>query len=124
MRAFKIKRFHRWAKQESLADNALLQASSEIEKGLVDANLGGNIYKKRVALASKGKRSGARTIVAFRRGDNAFFVYGFAKNKRANISDKELKALKQLATYLFSLTDEGLKKAVLAGEITEVKNNG
>ncbi|STX52141.1 Uncharacterized protein conserved in bacteria [Legionella busanensis] len=65
-----------------------------MNKGLFDANLGGNVYKKRIPLDNKGKRGGARTIVAFRFNNKAFFIYSFAKNKKANITDKELKALK------------------------------
>ena len=124
MRAFKVKRFHQWSRQEDIQDAALLHAFAEIEKGLVDANLGGNIYKKRVPLGSKGKRGGARTIVAFRHGDHAFFVYGFAKNRRANISDKELKALKLLATHLLGLGEKEIRLETKTGELIEVTNDG
>lgn len=65
-----------------------------MECGLVDADLGGHIFKKRVALEGRGKRGSVRTLLAYKVADKAFFVYGFAKNTRANISDRELKALK------------------------------
>lgn len=123
MRVFKIKQFHQWTKSENLSDAALMQASNEVEQGLVDANLGGNVYKKRVALSGRGKRSGARTIIVFRHGESAFFVYGFTKSKRANISDKELKALKLLAAKLLNMKPTELKKALQAREIIEVTEN-
>lgn len=40
---------------------------------------------------------GAKTLVATNRGTRWFFVFGFEKNERANISDGELEALQTLA---------------------------
>jgi hypothetical protein len=74
----------------------LQEAASEVANGLADA-LGGYVYKKRVALPGRGKRGGARTVLAFRRGSAAFFIYGYPKNERANITDRELVALRRLA---------------------------
>ena len=68
--------------------------------GLFDADLGGNVYKKRVAMGSKGRRAGYRTIVGAVIGDKYFFLYAFAKNARANINAKEKLALKELAKKL------------------------
>jgi hypothetical protein len=67
------------------------------------------------------RRGGARTLVAFRQGEKAFFVYGFAKNERANVSDKELKALKLLAKELLNYPAGTLAKAVKAGELIEIE---
>ena len=61
-------------------DDALASAVSEMEHGLIDAKLGGQVVKKRVALPGRGKRGGSRTLVAFKQGGKAFFIYGFAKN--------------------------------------------
>ena len=88
MRAFKIKEFAKWARGEGLSNEALALAVVEMEKGLIDAKLGGQVVKKREALPGRGKRGSTRTLVAFRQGNKAFFIYGFAKNERANISDK------------------------------------
>ncbi len=79
MRAFKIKAFAKWASGEGLSDDALASAVVEMEKGLIDAKLGGQVVKKRVALPGRGKRGSTRTLVAFRQGYNAIFIYGFAK---------------------------------------------
>jgi hypothetical protein len=56
--------FARWARKEGVTDRALRVAVAEMESGLVDARLGGGLFKKRVALPGGGKRGGARTIVA------------------------------------------------------------
>ena len=73
-----------------------------------------------MALPGRGKRGGSRTLVVYQQANKAFFVYGFAKNERANISDKELKALKLLAAELLSYTKPALAKAIKAGELIEV----
>jgi hypothetical protein len=123
MKIYKTKWFHRWAAREGLAEAALRKAVAEIEQGLADA-LGGYVYKKRVALPGRGKRGGARTLVAFRRGQATFFIYGYAKNERANIGADELKALRLLARELLGYSAQDLAKALKAGELIEVSDNG
>jgi hypothetical protein len=77
-----------------------------------------------VALPGHGKRGSTRSLVVYQQNNKAFFVYGFAKNEWASISDKELKALKLLATHLLGYTKAGLVKAIKAGELIEVKEDG
>jgi hypothetical protein len=43
----KTRHFHRWAKKAGLLDKALLSAVSEMIKGLIDADLGGGVLKKK-----------------------------------------------------------------------------
>jgi len=59
MRTFKTKAFRKWADNEGLDDKSLATAVDEMEQGLVGAQLGGQVYNKRVALAGRGKRGGA-----------------------------------------------------------------
>ncbi len=124
MRIFKNKAFNKWAAKEGLTDEALRAAVVEINSGLIDADLGGHMIKKRVALVGRGKSSGARTLVAYRVEDKAFFVYGFAKNAKSNIRSDELKGLKLLATQLLGYSDKELKKAVEKNVLFEVNNDG
>ncbi len=124
MRVFKNKVFHKWAAKEGLDDAALLAAVDEMERGLIDADLGGHVLKKRVALAGRGKSGGVRTLLAYKVGNKAFFVYGFAKNTRANISTDELKALKHLAKALLGYNDKALTEAIEYGALIEVANDG
>ncbi|WP_335808130.1 type II toxin-antitoxin system RelE/ParE family toxin [Vreelandella populi] len=105
-------------------DAALLAAVEEIERGLIDADLGGHMVKKRVAIDGRGKSGGVRTLLAYKIANKAFFVYGFAKNARANISADELKALKHLAKELLSYSDRVLTEAIKHGALIEVKNDG
>lgn len=124
MQVFKNKAFSKWAAKQGLSDGALLAALSEMDRGLVDADLGGHVFKKRVPVGGRGKSGGVRTLLAYRLGDKAFFVYGFAKNARANISDKELKVLKLYADTLLNYSKAELNKAVKSGALIEVVNNG
>jgi len=119
-RIFKTRSFVRWMRKVGLADSALLKAVSEMAQGLVDADLGGCVVKKRVALSGHGKRGGARTIVATTLTDRWFFLYGFNKNERNNIDPAELKMLQEIAKELLSFDDRQLAIALANGEIQEV----
>jgi hypothetical protein len=117
---YKIIPFSDWAEEYKVSDEILIDAIIEMNNGLYDANLGGHVYKKRIPLDNKGKRSGARTIIAFKFNDKAFFIYSFAKNKQDNISEKELKALKKLAKVYLGLTDKVITEALRVGNLIKV----
>ena len=97
MSVYATKEFVRFARKAGLADARLLQAARDVEVGNYDADLGGGVFKRRVARGGGGKSGGFRTIILFRVGGHSFFAHGFAKNAKANVSAKELKALKRLA---------------------------
>lgn len=124
MRIFKNITFSKWAAKEKLSDEALRLAVQEIELGILDADLGGYVIKKRVALGTRGKSAGVRTLLAYVAGNKAFFMYGFAKSSRENISITELRALKLLAKELLAYNDELLTKACKNGALIEVKQHG
>jgi hypothetical protein len=126
MEAYKTRSFANWATGEDLDNDALATALLEMERGLIDAHLGGQVVKKRVAVSGRGKRGSTRMLIAFKQGEKAFFIFGFAKSARANVSDKELKALKLLAKELFSYSAAVLSQAVEAGELLpiEVRDSG
>lgn len=63
-RVLKRKHFARWQASERLPDTALCMAVTEMESGLVDANLGGLLYKQRVARPGGGKSHGYRTLIS------------------------------------------------------------
>ena len=111
------------SRKDRLDDATLRRAIREIEAGLVDAHLGGELVKKRIPGKGKGKRGGYRTIVAVRSGERAFFLYSFAKSARATITATELTALKRLASALMSYTDGDLDHAVTTGVLMEVRGD-
>mgnify|MGYP003599941173 CR=1 FL=1 len=122
-RVFKTRYFSRWMRKTELTDTALCAAVTEMEHGLIDADLGGGVVKKRVGLAGRGKRGGARTLLATNKASRWFFVFGFEKNDRANIADDELEGLKDLAEQLLARTEKQLNEAVLEKTLTEICND-
>jgi hypothetical protein len=123
MRVLKNKAFNKWAAKEGISDGALRAAVEEMAHGLVDADLGGQVFKKRVATVGRGKSGGVRTLLVYRVGDKAFFVYGFAKNARANIKAGELDSLKKLAKELLGYSARQLKQAIGEGALIEVNGD-
>lgn len=116
----KTKWFDRWARREGLADASLCAAVREMMNGLIDADLGGGLFKKRVPRPGQGKSGGFRTLVATNKGERWVFVFGFPKNERSNIDKDEAEALKKLAAHLLCLTPQAVGKAQRAGELVEV----
>ena len=99
-------------RKTTLTDAALCLAVDEMAQGLLDADLGGHVVKKRVALPGRGKSGGVRTLVATRKANLWFFVFGFEKNERATLSTTELEALQSLAADLLALSAPQLHVAV------------
>jgi len=120
MRVFKTRLFAKWARKEKLTDQLLNQAVNEMEQGLVDANLGGHVYKKRIALKGQGKRGGMRTILVYQAMKKVFFIFGYTKNEKANVSDEELSIAKRFAKELLTYSDNQLKNLVKVGKLIEV----
>jgi hypothetical protein len=120
MSVLKRKEFARWQASERLPDDALCKAVKEMENGLVDADLGGLLYKKRVARPGGGKSGGYRTVLSARIGDRYVFLHGFAKKDRANITQGEKKALQFAGKVFLNLSPADLTKAVQAGVLVEV----
>ena len=119
MAIYKTRWFDRWARKQGLTTSSLCDAVTEMTKGLFDADLGGNLFKKRIARPGQGKSGGFRTLVATNKGSRWVFVFGFPKNERSNIDKDEEEALKKLAAHLLSLTAQALGKAEREGELIE-----
>jgi hypothetical protein len=123
VRIFKNKWFQRFTRKERIADSDLLEAIEQVEKGQIDADLGGEVLKQRIARQGQGKSKGYRAIILFRRGYRAFFVYGFPKSQQANIRGDEEKQFKEAAKYVLALTEKDLAALIERGDFVEVKAN-
>jgi hypothetical protein len=119
-RILKRRDFARWQEGENLSDAALCKAVDEMEKGLIDADLGGFLFKKRVARPGGGKSGGYRTLLSARIGSRYVFLHGFAKNDRANITTGEKKALQFAGKVFLELAADDLVKALKSGVLMEV----
>ena len=120
MSVYQTKDFARFARKDRLSARALLEAAADVAQGNFDADLGGGVFKQRVARQGGGKSGGFRTILFFKAGRHTFFAYGFAKSERANVSEKELKALKKLASELLSYSAAQVAAAEKADELIEL----
>jgi len=113
-----------FARKAGLVSESLRAAAAEVAAGEHDADLGGGVFKQRVARPGGGRSGGFRTIILFKVGGHSFFAHGFAKNEKANVSVKELRALKQLAAVYLGLSEDEVGTAVAAGELIEVSDDG
>jgi len=124
MRVFLTKWMARFVRREGIASSNLCEAIARAERGLIDADLGGGLIKQRAARAGKGRSGGYRTSIAYRRGDRAFFILGFAKNERANISPDELRTAREIGAILMATPGEAIADRTAAGDLEEILYGG
>ena len=122
-RIFKVKGFARFQRKERLSDATLCKALAGVEAGLIDADLGGGLIKQRLPRAGQGKSGGYQTVIAFRSGDRAVFLFGFGKNERSNIDDDEVDEFRRLARAFLDLTAQQVARLIADAELTEVKDD-
>lgn len=120
MRVFVVKVFRRFQRKEKIADDELCEAIKRAERGLVGADLGGALIKQRVARRGEGRSGGYRTIVAYREGDRAVFLLGFAKRDRENIDEKERRALVKQGSRILGMTDDQIEPFMDDGHMSEI----
>ena len=121
MRIFKTKWFTRFARQEGISDTTLRKEVEKIANGETGDNLGGYVYKMRLARSGAGKSGGYRVILFFKHNDRLFFDYAYAKSQRDNIGADELRDFKGLAKKFVNYSDQQLAVAIQTGEIKEVR---
>lgn len=125
MRIFKNKWFQRWARKEGVSDASLCEAAREVIAGIVDADLGGCLFKKRIARAGSGKSGGYRLLIGYKKpnDERIIFIFAFAKNEKANIKKNEEAVLRIVAEKFFLASDDQIKALLEVGEAWEVKSN-
>jgi hypothetical protein len=124
MRVFKNAWFSRFARKQKISDGSLIEAIERADQGLIDANLGSGVIKQRVAREGRGKSGGYRTIIFYRSGDKAFFMFGFAKSDQSNLDQHEEVQFRKAAAHVLTLSDEQIDKLIENGQFSEVNENG
>jgi hypothetical protein len=122
MRIFKTRPFVRFAIEEGIDDDALVEAANRAEQGLVDADLGGGLIKQRVARKGEGKSGGFRTLLAFKAGDKVFFLHGFAKKNQDNVSKSYVKNMKELAKEMLLYKNDVIDEMIEDGKLKEISH--
>ncbi len=121
MRIFKTKTFAKFTRQHGISDDGLVDAVERAVRGLIDADLGGQIIKQRVARQGQGKRGGFRMIIGIR-SDRAIFLFAFAKNERENIDKAELMTLREIVASFLNAAEETIAQALKDGTLIEVQH--
>jgi hypothetical protein len=124
LRVFKNAWFGRFARKEKISAEVLWDAVNRAENGLVDADLGGGVIKQRIARPGESKSKGYRSIVLYRKGDRAVFVFGFPKSDVGNIRDDEQEQFKKAAKSILALSDDHIRQLIENGQFEEVKTDG
>ena len=121
-RIFKTKTFDRWAKK-LLTDEVLCKAAREIVQGIYEADLGGGICKKRVAIAGMGKSGGTRTLVAKEHEAAIFFLLGREKSAPgSDFSDAAIETAKIIGASLQAQPLAKIDEMTVAGSLKEICN--
>jgi hypothetical protein len=124
LKIFKNAWFGRFARKERISAEVLWDAVERADKGLVDADLGGGVIKQRIARPGESKSKGYRSIVLYRKGDKAIFVYAFPKSDLGNTRDDEQEKFKKAAKSILALSDEQIRQLIENGQFEEVKIDG
>jgi hypothetical protein len=120
LRVYRMRTFRRFQRKEGIEDDALREAIRRAGRGVVDADLGGGLIKQRVARKGQGRSGGFRTIIAYRTGTRAVFLYGFAKSRKDNLEEDELTALQQIGGNLLKADMEEFERMIADDRLTEL----
>ncbi len=123
MRVFKSKEFARFARKNDLGNEQLCRAVEDIHAGRIDADLGGGVFKQRIARSGEGKSGGFRTILLLRWREVCIFIFGYAKKDRANITFADVAIYREIAKNLL-LSADLLEAAIREGRLYEVMRDG
>lgn len=116
-RVFKTAWFSKNAKKAGITDKELCDAVKELIQGLWDADLGGNVYKKRL------NENRHRSIVITKTATYWFFTFLFSKAERDNITDKELTGFKKLSKDYATLNDDAVSIQLVNKDLMEICND-
>jgi hypothetical protein len=121
VRIFKNPWFARFASKEGIQNGELKEiVNNVLETGQADADLGGGVYKVRIARTGVGKSGGYRVLVFFRKEERTFFRYAFTKSAQDNISKEELKIMKMQAKSFFAQSEEHIERQLANGTLLEI----
>ena len=106
-----------------MSDELLCRAAREIEQGQYEADLGGGVCKKRVAVPGRGKSGSTRTLVAKKHITTIFFLAGREKNAPgSDFSAKEVDAAKVIGHGLEGASIKKIDDLVVTEVLKEICN--
>ncbi|MCO5063355.1 MAG: type II toxin-antitoxin system RelE/ParE family toxin [Rhizobiaceae bacterium] len=120
MKIFKSSSFDKFAQREKIGDDRLCEAVARAGKGLLDADLGANVIKQRVAREGAGRSGGYRVLIFFKAQTRAVFVFGFAKSDLGNLGKSELAVIRKAAKLVLAFSEAQMEAEVAAGRMKAV----
>jgi len=117
---YKSKPLARFARKARITDSDLWKTVQFANEGVIDADLGGEVIKQRIARFGEGKSGGSRSIILFRKNDRAVYVHGFEKKDVANIRPDELEAFRKYAEVYLGYTKAEMAQFVEDGVLFQV----
>jgi hypothetical protein len=129
VRAFLLPQVVRLVRKERLPEAALCRTAREVVAGTLgagEADLGGGLFKKRVARPGRGKSAGYRMIVAYRQPgtERVLFTYAFAKNAASTLTTQGYEALAKVAKGFLAANDDQVAMLLASGDVTDVDCDG
>ena len=106
----------RFARRFEIGDEELWDTVN----GAFDADLGGGVFKYRLARGGEGSSGGARALIALKAGQRAVLMFGFEKKDLANIKPDELKAYRKAARIYLNYTEEEITAIVKVKALFEI----
>jgi hypothetical protein len=125
MRVYLVPQVARLVRKERLPEVALCRTAREVLAGTLgagEADLGGGLFKKRIARPGGGKSGGYRVIVAYRqpKTERVLFTYAFAKNAASTLTPQGHEALAKAAAAFIAADDRHVAGLLASGDIGEV----
>jgi hypothetical protein len=116
IRVFALKSFVRFARRIHVSEATLWKTVLSPSY----ADLGGGLYKFRIARPGEGTRGGGRALVAMRVGCRAILMFGWEKKDMENIGPRELNVYRNLAKRYLEFSDEEINIAISGGTLQEI----
>ncbi len=116
LRVFAFKAFVRFARRFQISDGTIWKAIG----GPFDADLGGGLYKYRIARIGEGKRGGGRVLIALRAGQRAVLMFAWEKSDMENIGPDELREYRELAKIYLGFTELQMDELVRNKVLIEI----
>jgi hypothetical protein len=116
---FASKPFMRFARRFGIGNQGLWKTVN----GAFDADLGGGVFKYRLAREGEGLSGGARALIALKVGRRAVLMFGFEKKDMANIKPDELRAYRKAAKIYLGYSEEEITAIVKEKALFEIPSS-
>jgi hypothetical protein len=116
LRVFASKPFMRFARRFGICDEALW----ETVNGACDADLGGGLFKYRLARDGEGSSGGASALIALKVGQRAVLMFGFEKKDQQNIKLDELRGYRKAVKIYLGYSEQEMSAIVKQKALIEI----